>query len=470
VSDERNLSRATAERQAARTAAGAPRRALRALVVDDEQNIRRTLSLCLRGIGCEVEQAASGPAAIDHLRRRPFDLAFVDLRLEKESGLDLLPRMLLERPDLDVVMITAYASVDSAVEAMRRGAKDYLPKPFTPAQIRVLVDRTTERRELERRLVALEAGLEGESAVVLRETRSPTMKQTLKLLDRAARHEVPVLLRGEPGTGKELLARELHARSERRERRIEVVRCAATSEEQLVRAIFGSARGASPGGAKDRQGCLEAAEGGTLVLDEVGETSLELQGRLLLLLREKAFERIGDARARAADVRLVATTSRDLEADVKAGRFRQELLYSLNVMEIPVPALRDRAEDVLPLAREHLAHFARRANQTVPALSSEAEKALVAYPWPGNVRELRNTIERALIVAPGSEIGPEALPERITSHTGGSATIGGDFTAEQVEREHILRVLARSVRLEEASRILGIDVTTLWRKRKRWRR
>jgi NtrC-family two-component system response regulator AlgB len=469
LGEDRKLGRATREREPTRNTAGAAPASLRVLVVDDEQNIRRTLALCLRDIGCEVEQAASGAAAVELLRRRSFDLAFLDLRLEKESGLDLIPRFLAERPGLDVVMITAYASVDSAVEAMRRGAKDYLPKPFTPAQIRALVERTAERRALEHRVTTLEARLEGEPPARL-ETRSPRMQQTLQLLERAAQHDVPVLLRGETGTGKGALAHALHARSARRDRPFEVVKCAAVPAEQLAGAIFGSARGAAAGAARDRGGGVEAAEGGTLFLDEVGEASLDVQARLLRLIQEKAFERVGEARVRAADVRVVAATSRELEADVKAGRFRQELLYCLNVMEIPVPPLRDRAEDVLPLAREHLAAVARRANRPVPALSRAAERALTAYGWPGNVQELRNTIERALIVAPGSEIEPEAFPERITAQDAASATLGGDFTAEQIEREHILRVLARSAKLEEASRILGIDVTTLWRKRKRWGR
>jgi len=470
LGEDRKLGRATRERPPTPSEVGAAKASLRALVVDDEPNIRRTLALCLRGVDCEVEQAASGAAAVELLRRRPFDLAFLDLRLEKESGLDLLPRLLSERPGLDVVMITAYASVDSAVEAMRRGAKDYLPKPFTPAQIRVLVERTAERRALERRVTTLEARLEGEPPGARLETRSPRMRNTLQLLERAAQHDVPVLLRGEAGTGKGALAHELHARSARRDRPFEVVKCGALPGEQLAGAIFGCARGAAGGAARDRGGRIEAAEGGSLFLDEVGEASLDVQARLLRLIQEREFERVGEARVRMADVRVVAATSRDLEADVKAGRFRQELLYGLNVMEIPVPPLRDRAEDVLPLAREHLAVLARRANRPVPALSRAAEKALMAYGWPGNVHELRNTIERALIVAPGTEIEPEAFPERVTAREAGSATLGGDFTAEQVEREHILRVLARSAKLEEASRILGIDVTTLWRKRKRWGR
>jgi NtrC-family two-component system response regulator AlgB len=352
---------------------------------------------------------------------------------------------------------------------MRRGAKDYLPKPVTPAQIAVLVERTAARRALERRLTVLEARVDAGAPAVPLEVRSPSMQQALRLLDHAARHDVPVLLRGESGTGKQLLAQELHARSARSDRGLAVVRCAAIPDDALVRVLWGSARGAAPGGAR-AQGAVETAEGGTLVLGEIGEASLDAQARLLRLLQDGEYERGGDARVRTADVRVVATTSRDLEADVKEGRFRPELLYALAVMEIHVPPLRARHEDLLPLARHLLAELARKANRAAPALSPEAERALAAYAWPGNVRELRNSVERALIVTRGAEIELEALPERIAAPSGGAATIGGDFTAEEVEREHVLRVLARSQRLEDASRILGIDVTTLWRKRKRWGR
>ena len=466
--DRREGSPGEGDREARPKAGAAP--SLRVLVVDDEQNIRRMLTVCLRNLGCEVDQAASGSTAIERLRRRPFDLALLDLRLDRESGLDVLPRMLSERPELEVVVITAYATVDSAVEAMRRGAKDYQPKPFTPAQIAVLVERTAARRALERRLAVLEAKLDANGPGGALEVRSPRMQQALRLLDRAAPHDVPVLLRGESGTGKVLLAHELHARSPRRDRSIAVVRCAATSEDALLPAIFGTARAAASAGSR-APGAIEATEGGTLVLDEIGEASLDVQARLLRLLRDHEFERVGETRPRTADVRVVATTRRDLEADVKAGRFRPELLYGLAVMEIHVPPLRERNEDLLPLARHLLAALARKAGRAVPALSPEAERALTAYPWPGNVPELRNTIERALIVTPGEEIQAGSLPERIaTSAGGGDATVGGDFTAEQVEREHVLRVLARSAKLEDASRILGVDVTTLWRKRKKWGR
>ncbi|HEU4383836.1 MAG TPA: sigma-54 dependent transcriptional regulator [Anaeromyxobacteraceae bacterium] len=443
---------------------------LHVLVIDDERNIRQTLAICLEGLGCRVEQVASGAAAVDALRREPFDMGFCDLRLGAESGLDLLPRLLGERPGLEVVIITAYATVDTAVEAMRRGAKDYLPKPFTPAQIGYLVDRARERRALSLRLGDLEARL-GEAAPEARlETASPRMQAVLEIVARAASHDVAVLLRGENGTGKSVLARALHAQSPRRDRPFVVVNCPTLSEELLASELFGHARGAFTGAVRDQEGRVEVAEGGTVFLDEIGEISPALQAKLLRFLQEKRFERIGETRTRSADVRVVAASNRDLDADVKTGRFREDLLYRLNVMEIVVPPLRERPEDILPLARGFVEFFSRQPARPPPEISPAAEKLLLAYPWPGNVRELRNAIERALILSRGQVLEPESFPERIAASASQSPVLGGSFTLEEIEREHALRVLAHAPTMEEAARILAIDASTLWRKRKKWGR
>jgi NtrC-family two-component system response regulator AlgB len=443
---------------------------LHVLVIDDERNIRQTLAICLEGFGCQVEQAATGAAALDALRRAPFDLAFCDLKLGAESGLDLLPRLLGERPGLDVVIITAYATVDTAVEAMRRGAKDYLPKPFTPPQIRHLVDRARERRALSLRLGDLQARLEEAAPEARLETASPRMKAVLEIVARAASHEVAVLLRGENGTGKGVLARTLHAQSPRRDRPFVVVNCPTLSEDLLASELFGHVRGAFTGAVRDQEGRVEAAEGGTVFLDEIGELSPTLQAKLLRFLQEKRFERVGETRTRTADVRIVAATNRDLDAEVKGGRFREDLLYRLNVLEVVVPPLRERPEDILPLARGFIEFFARQAARPPPELSPATEKLLVAYPWPGNVRELRNAIERALILARGQVLEPESFPERIAASASDAPVLGGNFTVEAIEREHALRVIAHTPTMEEAARLLGIDASTLWRKRKTWGR
>jgi len=438
---------------------------LRTLVVDDDPSIRRTLALCLEGLGCSVEQAASGREALRVVRHHPVDLAFCDLKLERESGLDLVPRLAAEWPQLDIVVITAYAAVDTAVEAMRRGARDYLPKPFTPAQIRAHVERARERRAAELRVADLEAGFE-EAASHL-ETASQRMQAALQVLARAATHEVPVLLVGERGSGTAVLARRLHAQSARRDRPFVAVSC-ATIVEDGTGELFGRARRA--GAARDEEaGRLEAADGGTVFLDEVADLPPPLQERLLRFLREKRFERPGEAQPRTVDVRVVAATSRDLEAEVKAGRFREDLRYALNVVEVTIPALRERTEDILPLARALVAQLASQAGRDPPALSRAAETRLVAYAWPGNLPELRNAIERALIVTPGKVLGPECFPDAISTATG-QPVLGGKFSAEEIEKEHVRRVMGWAGSLEEASRILGVAVTTLWRKRKKWTR
>lgn len=442
---------------------------LRVLVIDDEKNIRTTLALCLEGLGCRVAQASDGAGAIEALRHEPFDLAFCDLRLGHENGLELLPRFLAERPMLDLVVITAYATIDTAVEAMRRGAKDYLPKPFSPSDIGHLVERARERCALEQRLSDLETRLEEAAPDAVLETASPRMQAVLDVIGRAASHDVSVLLRGENGTGKGVLARVLHSRSARRERPLVVVNCPTLSEELLASELFGHARGAFTGAVKDQEGRVEAAEGGTVFLDEIGEISTGLQAKLLRFLQEKRFERVGENRTRTSDVRIVAATNRDLEAEVKAGKFREDLLYRLNVVEVTVPPLRERPEDILPLARRFVAFFARQARRQPPELSAAMERVLVAHSWPGNVRELRNAIERALILSTGQVLEPESLPERIAAQPT-TPVLGADFTADEIEREHVLRVLARASTLEDAARILQIDVSTLWRKRKRWGR
>jgi two-component system, NtrC family, response regulator AlgB len=438
---------------------------LNVLVADDEKNIRSVLVACLESADCRVVEAASVAAARAALDRSSFDLALIDLRLGEQSGLDLLDALLGRSPGTDVVIITAFATVSTAVDAIQRGARDYLPKPFTPAQIRHLVDRTAARRELEREVVALRAQLD-ETAPPEAEldSKSPRMNQLFEMLAKAAAHDVPVLLRGENGTGKSVLARRLHRLSARRDRPFVVVNCPTLSEELLASELFGHAKGAFTGAVRDQAGRVEAAEGGTLFLDEIAELPPSLQAKLLRFVQDKEFERLGENQTRRADVRLVAATNRPLDDEVEAGRFRRDLLYRLNTFELTVPPLRERREDLLAMARRFLAFFARgRAVE----LAAEAEAALVAYDWPGNVRELRNAVERAAIVSAGLRIGPEALPERIAPATREAPFVGGDFTLEAIEREHLQRVLASAPTLEDAARILGIDSSTLWRKRKK---
>jgi NtrC-family two-component system response regulator AlgB len=447
-------------------------KSLRVLVVDDEKNIRTTLAVCLEGIGCRVACVGTPSAALSILTREPFDLAFVDLRLDKESGMDLIPELLSLSPSLPIVIITAYATVDTAVEAIRRGARDYLAKPFSPPQVRHIVEQTLERRALGSRVADLEHRLAEEAPAVDLTSESPAIRAIVEELRRASASDVTVLLRGESGTGKGVFAHLLHQESARRDRPFVTVNCPTLTGELLASELFGHVKGAFTGAVRDQIGRVEAADGGTLFLDEIAELPPALQAKLLRFLQEKQFERVGDNRTRRADVRLIAATNRNLEVDVAEGRFREDLLYRLNVVEITVPPLRERREDILRLASTFLAFFSTKAKRPALALSASAEQTLVQYAWPGNIRELRNVMERVAILWPAQIVEPLAFPERIRGTQSRHPTIdlGGEHTVEQIEREHIERVVGRTRTAEEAANILGIDASTLWRKRRKFER
>jgi len=442
--------------------------ALRVLVIDDERNIRSTLELCLQSAGCLVVTADGSRSAYMALERESFDLAFLDLRLETESGLDLLPELISRCPGLDVVMITAYGTIDTAVEAIRRGARDFLAKPFTPAQIRHVVERVREHRALEQRVGRLQAQLDEAAPTIKLETRSPLMQGSLELAKKAAAHDVSVLLLGESGTGKGVMAQTIHQLSARREGPFVVVNCPTLSEELLASELFGHAKGAFTGAVRDQAGRVESADGGTLFLDEIGEIPTSLQAKLLRFLQDKRFERLGEGQTRTADVRVLAATNRKIEEEVRAGRFREDLYYRLNTVEIPLPPLRDRLEDLASLTQGILETLARGMRRRVPTLTTEFRQGLLAYHWPGNVRELHNALERAMIFASGDELRADALPHRIAGASGPGVFLGGEFTLEQIERAHIERVMVHAPSLEEAARILAIDSSTLYRKRKKW--
>jgi two-component system, NtrC family, response regulator AlgB len=451
------------------TAGIASRATPRVLVIDDEKNIRATLAVCLEQMGCAVTGAASLETALSALAQQPYDLAFLDLRLGAADGLEVIPQLLSIDPGLMVIVMTAYATIATAVAAIKRGAADYLPKPFTPAQIRYVVDHCVQQRALKLRLLDLEGRLHEAAPEIELESESPKIRSVLEIARRAAASEVPVLLRGESGTGKTVLARMIHSLSPRSQQPFVVVNCPTLSEELLASELFGHARGAFTGAVRDQPGRVESAEGGTLFLDEIGEISPALQAKLLRFLEEKQFERIGENRTRRADVRVLAATNRDLEEHVRKGLFREDLLYRLNVIDLTLPPLRDRPEDILRLARHFLQIFSKTAARRPPELSKIAEQALLGYPWPGNVRELRNAIERAVILWPAQVIEPQAFPESVAANIPSEVPgLGGNYSLDVIEREHIMRVIARTPTLEDAAAILGIDVSTLWRKRKKY--
>jgi two-component system, NtrC family, response regulator AlgB len=434
---------------------------LQVLVIDDEKNIRVALAAYLENIGCRVMAVATAGAALSALESQTFDLAFLDLRLQEMSGLELLPKLLAIDSRLPIVIITAYATIETAVDAMKRGARDYLPKPFTPAQIQHLVEGLAERLHLARQVKELQEHLREAVPDVVLETESPKMRATLEMVGRVASSEISVLILGENGTGKGVIARWLHAQSHRSNGPFVVVSCPTLSEELLASELFGHVRGAFTGATRDREGRLEAGHGGTVFLDEVSEVSLGLQSKMLRFLQEKQFERVGENRTRRVDVRVVAATNRNLAEEVKAGRFREDLFFRLNAVQITLPPLRERQEDIPRLAREFLDFFARQTRRPTPELSSSALGALLSYAWPGNIRELRNVMERAMILWPSQVIEPEAFPEYLASQLAEMPILGGNYSLERIEREHILRVLARTGTLEGAAQILDIDSSTL---------
>lgn len=346
---------------------------LRVLVVDDEKNIRVTLAAYLEGMGCRVMAVATAGAALSALESQTFDLAFLDLRLKEMSGLELLPKFLSISPRLPVVMITAYATIETAVEAIKRGARDYLRKPFNPAQIGHIVVRLAERLNLFRQVENLKAHLRESVPEVVLETESPKMRAALDTVEKVAPTEAPVLLLGENGTGKGVIARWLHAQSQRTGSPFVVISCPTLTEELLASELFGHAKGAFTGATRDREGRLEAAQGGTVFLDEVSEVSPKLQAKLLRFLQEKQFERVGENRTRRADVRVVAATNRNLEEEVKAGRFREDLFYRLNTVQISLPPLRERREDIPMLTRRFLDFF--------PAKHDGTPRSYRLQPW-----------------------------------------------------------------------------------------
>ena len=451
-----------------------PAQRLRVLIVDDDKDIRRTLTVCLEDIGCEVVAAFSAEQALAAAAQNPLDIAFVDLRLGDDSGLDLLPHLLAENPNLPIVVLTGFATIDTAVEAVKRGAADYLPKPCTPEQVRQLVAKFASFQNPSGHTAELVAELQPVIPEIMLETQSPGMHAVVDKLSRAALVDSPIVLRGETGVGKEVLARLLHAMSRRRTKPFVSVSCHGVAEEALALELFGSAQRISSRSplARDlsprRAGCIERAAGGILFLDEVAELPPSLQAKLLESLRDGSFERLGESRPRRADVRIVAATRRSLAAEVAAGRFDEDLFFRLNVVEIEVPPLRDRPEDLLPLARHFLRFFAGALGRVAASLSHDAEDALTSYEWPGNVRELRNAMERATALWPARILEPQGLPEPVQLHRARVPQFGGNFTLEQIERRHILALLARTDRLDDVASTLGIDVSTLWRKRKRY--
>jgi NtrC-family two-component system response regulator AlgB len=439
----------------------------RMLIVDDEKNIRANLASFFQSIGHEAETAESGRQARAMIEAASFDLVLTDFRMAEMNGLELLSEIKQRRPETLVILMTAYGTVENAVAAMKAGAFDYVTKPFSLDQIQHLAERALQLQGLRAENRALRNAID---ETPLLESSSAAMVRLMDTARQAAASEATVLLSGESGTGKNVLARQIHRWSPRQERPFVVVNCTTLSEELLESELFGHVRGAFTGAIKDKPGRLEAADGGTVFLDEIADLSNALQTKFLRFVQEQSFERVGGDRTIRVDIRIIAASNRDLRSEVAARRFREDLFYRLNVITLSVPPLRERPEDILPLALWMLAAASVRNRRPPMQLAPEAAAAIKSYNWPGNVRELRNALERAAVLCRSDLITPDDLPDSIFREPPESGPGGAGHAAslEKVEREHIMRVLAQSATLDEAAATLGINVTTLWRKRKRY--
>jgi len=437
------------------------------LIIDDDLGIRETLGVALKTLGHSVGMVVNRAAAEKKLRSESFEVAFLDLRLGAENGLDLLPDLLRLSPRLAVIVITAYSSVETAVLAIQRGAFDYLAKPFKPTQIAQILERVAKTRQLEVRISDLEGQLikpGGDTEIEI--TSDPVMRQLLDVAAKSALSNASILISGESGTGKSVLARQIHRWSARVREPFVTVSCPSLSRELLESELFGHVKGAFTGAIASTWGKAAAADRGTLFLDEIGELPLEVQPKLLRLLQEREYERVGESKIHMADVRIIAATNRDLKKAVATGTFREDLLYRLDVMSLRMPALRERPGDILRLAENLLRQIVRQSGKNATGFSEPARQVLQRYSWPGNIRELRNVIERATILAADEQVDVMHLPASISENLGNTPFLGGEYSVEEVEAEHIRRVLARKQSLQEAADVLKMDRKTLLRKRK----
>jgi DNA-binding NtrC family response regulator len=435
------------------------------LVVDDEPIVLQSLGDWFRQDGYTVDVAASAKEALRLAAERQHDIALLDIKMPGVDGLELQERLAKEVPDLTVIVMTAYASIESAVRALKAGAYDYITKPFDPDDLSHLVRRAIEHRSLKsenERLKEQLASVAGPAPLV---GVSGAMRHVHELIDAVAASDATVLVKGESGTGKELVARAIHARSPRRFGPLVVVNCGALPEGVLESALFGHEKGAFTGAQYRHKGKFELADGGTVFLDEIGTVSPRVQVELLRVLEERTVTRVGGTTPVRTDFRVVAATNLDLEAAVREGRFREDLFWRLNVFVIDLPPLRERPEDIQALAEHFLERFATAMNRPQLTLAPAALEALRAYSWPGNVRELQNAIERAVVLGKPPTIEAADLPLRI----GEASPRPGPMSLEEVERGHIRRVLdASDWNISQAAKVLDIDRGTLYAKIRRY--
>lgn len=441
-----------------------PENDFRILIVDDEAVVRDSLKSWFVDDGYTVDTAEGGKAALSLAERQNYDLALLDIKMPGMDGIELQKRLRKAQPELTVIIMTAYASVNTAIEALKDGAYDYILKPFDPDQLAALVRNVSERQTLTKASKQLERRVDEEGSEIQLIGESKEIEDIHGLIEKVAPTDSTVLILGESGTGKELIARAIHNRSHRRLMPLVTVNCGALPEGVLESELFGHEKGAFTGAQARRKGRFELADGGTIFLDEIGDIGPKTQSDLLRVLEEKKVTRVGGTESFDVDFRVVAATNRDLRAMVDDDSFRRDLFYRLNVFTINIPPLRDRTEDILPLARHFVAKLNAAMGKRITGFTGDAERRLLQHTWPGNVRELENAIERAMVICAGDTIDGHCFPFT----TGELRDLGEEASLQQMERDHIRTVLNRhGWNISESARVLEVDRATLYNKIKK---
>ena len=424
----------------------------RILIVDDDEALRESLELVLRAEGYAVVTANSGEAALSRIEEHPVDVVLCDLRMPGIDGFELMPQIVRHLPGVPIVLMSAYGTEDLAVEAMRRGAYDYLAKPFEPNEVLLTLKKAYEREKLRKANQLLQRDVRrvlGDRPIV---AASKGMIELLEMLERTAAYKTTALLTGESGTGKEVLARAIHAQSPRRREAFVAVNCGAIPDNLLESELFGHAKGAFTGAGRARRGLFAEAHCGSLFLDEIGELPLALQVKLLRALQEEEVRPLGETKAQQVDVRVIAATSRNLEQEVADGRFREDLYYRLNVMHLQVPPLRERREDIPLLCDHFLEHFRTSLGKPVRTITDDALDRLTSYSWPGNVRELENVIERAVILADTDRITIRELPDNVVTPVSGRSSGSASYSLKTARRAAEADVIRRALKATDGNR------------------
>ncbi len=438
------------------------------LVVDDEESMCKFMEIMLKKEGYSVSTSQDGPNALEHIKSENYDLVIADLMMPEMSGLELLTRAKSANPEIDFIMMTAFASVDSAIEALKKGAFDYVTKPFKVDEIKIAVRKSLEQKKVARENVQLKQQLQTKSDFTCFIGNSPEIVKLKKMADRIAQADSTVLIEGESGTGKELIAKAMHYHSFRSDKPFVTINCAALPENLLESELFGHVKGSFTGAIRDKEGLFKVADGGTFFLDEVGMTSPAIQAKLLRVLEEKEITPVGGTAPIKVDVRLIAATNADLEQQVKLGNFRADLFYRLHVIPIVIPPLRERKDDIKLLSTYFVKKYCQKMQSEQKSISDEAMKRLLSYQWPGNVRELENAIEHAVLLSRSNQINTEDLPQKTIEEKGIDLVTETPPTApvlEIIEKAYIFWVLNQTGwQKSKAASILGIDASTLYRK------